>query len=98
MPGRNGSGTSNASGPNDWTRSRRSSTRKTRKREIMMTRLEIAADAFAQPIGTDAIRIERVLPGPRERIWRYLTESDLRRRWLAAGAFGLMPGGAVELV
>jgi len=63
-----------------------------------MTRLEIAADAFAQPIGTDAIRIERILPGPRERIWRYLTESDLRRRWLAAGTFGLMPGGAVELV
>ena len=47
---------------------------------------------------TDAIRIERVLPGPRERVWRYLTEPDLRRRWLAAGAFDLVPGGAVELV
>lgn len=63
-----------------------------------MTRLENAIDAFAQPIGTDAIRIERVLPGPRERVWRYLTEPDLRRRWLAAGAFDLAPGGAVELV
>src|SRR5919107_774188 len=56
------------------------------------------ADAFARPIGTDAIRIERVLPGPRERVWRYLTEPELRRRWLAAGAFDLAPGGAVELV
>ena len=63
-----------------------------------MTRLENAIDAFAQPIGTDAIRIERVLPGPRERVWRYLTEPELRRRWLAAGAFDLAPNGAVELV
>jgi uncharacterized protein YndB with AHSA1/START domain len=63
-----------------------------------MTKLETAIDAFAQPIGTDAIRIERVLPGPRERVWRYLTEPELRRRWLAAGAFDLAPNGAVELV
>jgi len=63
-----------------------------------MTSLETAADAFARPIGTDAIRIERVLPGPRERVWRYLTEPELRRRWLAAGTFDLAPHGAVELV
>jgi uncharacterized protein YndB with AHSA1/START domain len=63
-----------------------------------MRALETAADAFAQPIATDAIRIERLLPGPRERVWRYLTEPELRRRWLAAGTFDLAPNGAVELV
>jgi uncharacterized protein YndB with AHSA1/START domain len=63
-----------------------------------MDTTDIPAHAFAQPAGPDAIRIERVLPGPRERVWRYLTEPDLRRKWLAAGDFDLAPGGAVELV
>src|SRR3954464_8400657 len=63
-----------------------------------METTEFAPDAFAQPVGTDAIRIERVLPGPRERVWRYLTEPELRRKWLAAGDFDLAPGGAIELV
>lgn len=31
------------------------------------------------------VRIQRLLPGPIERIWEYLTDSDLRRTWLAAG-------------
>jgi uncharacterized protein YndB with AHSA1/START domain len=61
-------------------------------------KLDTTFDTFARPIGPDAIRIERLLPGPRERVWRYLTEPELRRRWLAAGAFDLGPGGAVELV
>src|SRR4051812_27905367 len=63
-----------------------------------MGKLETGTDAFAHPIAPDAIRIVRVLPGPRERVWRYLTEPDLRRRWLAAGSFDLSPGGAVQLV
>jgi len=41
------------------------------------------------------VRIERLLPGPAERLWRYLTESDKRRQWLAAGEMELWPGGAV---
>jgi uncharacterized protein YndB with AHSA1/START domain len=31
------------------------------------------------------LTIQRLLPGPIERAWAYLTESDLRRQWLAAG-------------
>jgi uncharacterized protein YndB with AHSA1/START domain len=31
------------------------------------------------------LHIERLLPGPIERVWAYLTEGDLRRRWLASG-------------
>ena len=30
------------------------------------------------------VRIERILPGPVERVWAYLTESDKRKKWLAA--------------
>lgn len=42
--------------------------------------------------------IRRWLPGPAERVWRYLTESDLRRQWLAAGEMELSPGAPLELV
>jgi uncharacterized protein YndB with AHSA1/START domain len=44
------------------------------------------------------VRIQRLLPGPIERVWAYLTESDLRRQWLAAGPMDLKVGGEVELV
>ncbi|HWK15353.1 MAG TPA: SRPBCC domain-containing protein [Rhizobiaceae bacterium] len=41
------------------------------------------------------VRIERLLPGSAERLWSYLTESDKRRQWLAAGEMELKLGGAV---
>ncbi len=31
------------------------------------------------------LKIKGLLPGPIEGIWAYLTESDLRRQWLASG-------------
>jgi uncharacterized protein YndB with AHSA1/START domain len=43
-----------------------------------------------------ALRFERVLPGPIERVWAYLTESDKRGMWLAAGEMELRVGGRVE--
>lgn len=45
----------------------------------------------------DTIRFERVLPGPIERLWAYLTESDKRATWLASGGMELRAGGMVEL-
>lgn len=57
-----------------------------------------APAAFAVP-GEDAtLTLERLLPGPVDRIWAYLTESDLRRKWLAAGAMEMRVGSRVELV
>ncbi len=44
------------------------------------------------------VKIERLLPGPVERVWSYLTESELRRKWLASGAMNGAVGSAVELV
>ena len=43
------------------------------------------------------VRFERVLPGPIERIWAYLTESEKRRKWLAGGDMELHAGGRAEL-
>lgn len=44
------------------------------------------------------LTIRRVLPGPAERIWAFLTESDHRRTWLAAGDMDLQVGAPFELV
>ncbi|WP_407352829.1 SRPBCC family protein [Luteimonas sp. R10] len=46
----------------------------------------------------DTVRIERLLPGPIERVWAHLTESELRRQWLAAGEMEMQAGAPFELV
>ena len=45
-----------------------------------------------------AIRFERLLPGPIERVWAYLTDSEKRGTWLCTGEMDLKPGGAFEHV
>ncbi len=44
------------------------------------------------------VRLQRMLPGPIERVWAYLTESELRGKWLASGDMDLRIGGKVELI
>jgi uncharacterized protein YndB with AHSA1/START domain len=44
------------------------------------------------------VRFERLLPGPIERVWAYLTESDKRAKWLAHGDMDLKAGGEMEYV
>jgi len=44
------------------------------------------------------LTLERLLPGSIDRVWAYLTESDLRRQWMASGVMDMRVGGAVELV
>lgn len=46
----------------------------------------------------NSLRIQRRLPGPVERVWAYLTDSDLRSQWLASGTMALQPGASFELV
>jgi uncharacterized protein YndB with AHSA1/START domain len=43
------------------------------------------------------VRLERTLPGPIERVWAYLTDSDKRGKWLASGEMELRQGGQVAL-
>lgn len=44
------------------------------------------------------IRFERLLPGPIERVWAWLTEPEKRGQWLASGEMELNVGGRVELI
>ncbi len=43
------------------------------------------------------VKVERLLPGPVERAWAYIVESDKRAKWLAGGEFDLRVGGKVRL-
>jgi hypothetical protein len=43
------------------------------------------------------LKIERLLPGPAERIWAYLVDSEQRAKWLASGTMGKV-GTDFELV
>ena len=52
---------------------------------------------YGNVIESGAIRFERVLPGPIERVWSYLTESEKRGKWFASGQMELREGGRVEL-
>ena len=54
--------------------------------------------SYATVIAPLTVRIQRVLPGPIERVWSFLTESELRGRWLASGEMHLESSGGVELV
>ena len=56
------------------------------------------ADAFGTLTGPATLKIRRLLPGPIERVWAYLTESELRRKWLAAGQMAMKVGAPFELV
>jgi uncharacterized protein YndB with AHSA1/START domain len=53
---------------------------------------------FGVLIEPATLKIQRLLPGPIERVWAYLTQSDLRRQWLAAGDMELRAGATFELV
>src|SRR5689334_2940610 len=55
-------------------------------------------DAHGTLIEPTTLKIQRLLPGPVERIWAYLVESDKRRKWLAAGTMEMKVGAPFEFV
>jgi len=58
-------------------------------------------DTMASKPGTSpeqaAVRLQRMLPGPIERVWAYLTDAEKRTTWLAGGVFDLRVGGKADL-
>jgi uncharacterized protein YndB with AHSA1/START domain len=52
-------------------------------------RAEQAMSEFGVVPEARTVCIRRVLPGPIERVWAYLTESEKRGRWLASGPMEL---------
>jgi uncharacterized protein YndB with AHSA1/START domain len=54
------------------------------------------SESYGVVTAPDTVRLERLLPGPIERVWSYLTESGKRGQWLATGEMQLEVGGRVE--
>src|SRR3954469_11860450 len=55
-------------------------------------------DAYGTLVEPTTLKIQRLLPGPIERIWAYLTDSELGRKWLAARGMGKKGVAPAELV
>jgi uncharacterized protein YndB with AHSA1/START domain len=58
---------------------------------------ESAMSEYGELIDRETVRFERLLPGPIERVWRYLTDSDLRAQWLCGGDVETRTGGHVDM-
>jgi len=52
---------------------------------------------YGERVDEKTVRFERLLPGPLERVWDYLTDSDKRATWFAGGETELRVGGKVEM-
>ena len=52
---------------------------------------------YVERLDAASVRFERLLPGPIERVWEYITDSDKRALWLAGGRFDLTVGGPIRL-
>jgi uncharacterized protein YndB with AHSA1/START domain len=57
----------------------------------------MTATEFGTVTAADTVRFDRLLPGPIERVWAFLTEPEKRAQWLAGGPMELRVGGKVEL-
>ena len=55
-------------------------------------------DSSGTLVGPGRLRIQRLLPGPIERVWSYLVDSDLRKLWFADGEIEPVEGAPFELV
>lgn len=55
-------------------------------------------EPLGERIDKATVRIKRLLPGPIERVWAYLVESDKRAKWLAAGELDPRPGTGMDLL
>lgn len=58
----------------------------------------VTLDAYGALTEPATLKIQRFLPATIERVWDYLTESDLRSRWLAAGEMEMRAGAPFEFV
>ncbi|MEM6525091.1 MAG: SRPBCC family protein [Bacteroidota bacterium] len=53
---------------------------------------------YGELINPTTLKFVRLLPGPIERVWEYLTDDHKRALWFAGGSTDLTPGGDMKLV
>ncbi len=52
---------------------------------------------YGQLLDESSVRFERLLPGPIERVWEFLTDGEKRARWLCGGDTEPRVGGRMAL-
>jgi uncharacterized protein YndB with AHSA1/START domain len=70
----------------------------TAKQRKQSVKPEESTEKYGTVVGPGEVRFERILPGPIERLWAYLTEPEKRAKWFAIGPMELRPAGKVEFV
>lgn len=55
-------------------------------------------DKHGKLLTPTSLQFERLLPGPIERVWEYLTDVDKRSKWFTGGTSTLETGGTIEFV
>jgi uncharacterized protein YndB with AHSA1/START domain len=53
---------------------------------------------YGERLDGSTVRFERLLPGPLERVWEYLTDGKKRATWFAGGNTELRVGGRTEML
>lgn len=53
---------------------------------------------YGKQVDETTVRFERLLPGPIERVWSYLTDPKKRAEWFAGGAAEIKKPGLVEFI
>ncbi len=54
-------------------------------------------DSYAERLDEHTIQFVRLLPGPIERVWSFLADSDKRGQWFASGALPAKVGDSFEM-
>ena len=54
-------------------------------------------ETYGEVLESGAVRFERLLPGPIERVWSYLVESEKRATWFCGGETEARVGGKIDL-
>ena len=52
---------------------------------------------FGVRVDDRTVRFERLLPGPIEKVWSFLVDSDKRAQWFTSGALPAKPGEPFEM-
>ena len=52
---------------------------------------------YGELLDESTVRFERLLPGPIERVWSFLTENEQRARWLCGGDVDCSVDGRVDM-
>ena len=63
---------------------------------MMNAQLKQTDDEYGVALEDRTVRLERLLPGPMERVWTYLTDPEKRGKWFASGPMELRAGGKLE--